>query len=263
MRKELVDVLTARKFELESWIRKNRWRNVPEGHLRVSVDRGQERYYYRQEGDLLGKYISAEQRDFAAKLAQRDYEARTNKLVEEELQCINRCLQKLKHLEAPEDVFEKLSKGRRSLVKPIALTDELYVKQFLEKTFEPMGFEAGDPEHYTGRGERVRSKSEALIADYLAREGIPYRYEDQVYLDGYGPVRPDFTALNVRLRKEYFWEHLGMIDKPEYLAKNLRKLNAYVLNKIVPGDRLIITYETEQQPLNLKMISLMGETFLK
>ena len=54
-----------------------------------------------------------------------------------------------------------------------------------------------------------------------------------------------------------------MIDKPEYLAKNLRKLNAYVLNKIVPGDRLIITYETEQQPLNLKMISLMGETFLK
>lgn len=52
----------------------------------------------------------------------------------------------------------------------------------------------------------MRSKSEVIIADLLNKEGIPYRYEFPLYLKEFNTVYPDFTILNVRKRKEIYWE---------------------------------------------------------
>jgi len=77
------------------------------------------------------------------------------------------------------------------------------------------------PELYTAKGERVRSKSEIIIADSLMRAGVPYRYEFPIILNGYGKIYPDFTVLNVGLRKELYWEHLGMMDDSEIFIGGL------------------------------------------
>ena len=50
-------------------------------------------------------------------------------------------------------------------------------------------------EIYTERGERVRSKSEKIIADKLFLQNIPYHYERPIYLKGFGMVYPDFCCL--------------------------------------------------------------------
>ena len=67
-----------------------------------------------------------------------------------------------------------------------------------------------DTEFYSNNGVRVRSKSELIIANLLEQYDVPYKYEMPLSLDENGIVRPDFIALNVRLRSEYVWEHLGM-----------------------------------------------------
>ena len=74
--------------------------------------------------------------------------------------------------------------------------------------------------------ERVRSKSEVIIADTLARHGVPYRYEYPLKLksgrDGaFRTIHPDFLCLNVRTRAEFYWEHFGLMDDPDYLERTL------------------------------------------
>ena len=100
--------------------------------------------------------------------------------------------------------------------------------QWCSKEYEGLPFKEDSPELYTDRGERVRSKSEVIIANLMAKENIPYKYECPLYLNGFGTVHPDFTALNVRERKEYYWEHLGMMEDPEYSEKAVRKISAYI-----------------------------------
>ncbi len=52
----------------------------------------------------------------------------------------------------------------------------------------------------------------------------------------------------------YIWEHFGLLDDPEYLAKMLRKLRVYINNGWIPGHRLIITTETKDQVLDINTI---------
>ena len=100
-------------------------------------------------------------------------------------------------------------------------------------------------------GERVRSKSEVIIADALERSGIPYKYECPRELsDGGQRVYPDFTCLNLRTRKEVLWEHLGMMDNPEYASMAVKKFSSYLKNGFVLGVNLIVSMECSDKPLN-------------
>jgi exodeoxyribonuclease V alpha subunit len=63
-------------------------------------------------------------------------------------------------------------------------------------------------------GCMVRSKSEVIIANLLVAAGIPFRYESPLFAPDGTFYLPDFT-LEWR-GKQFFWEHLGMMDKPKY-----------------------------------------------
>ena len=136
------------------------------------------------------------------------------------------------------------------------------IQKWLSIPYQGKSFDDHTPELYTTKGERVRSKSEIIIADSLMRADVPYRYECPLVLKGYGKVYPDFTVLNVKLRKELYWEHLGMMDDSEYVEHALQKIATYEQNGIFPGDNLILTYETKQNPVNQKIITLMIQRYL-
>ena len=121
------------------------------------------------------------------------------------------------------------------------------------------GFTEDAPEFYTAKGEQVRSKSEILIADTLYRKNIPYCYERPLEFPGAGRIHPDFTILRRSDRKEVYWEHLGMMDDPEYAANALMRIDLYERNGIFPGDRLILTHETGRQPLRTRLIEVLAE----
>ena len=73
---------------------------------------------------------------------------------------------------------------------------------------------------------------------------------------------PDFNCLNVRLRKEYFWEHLGMMGEEKYADRNVKKLEKYTFAEDFDETNLIITMETDNKPLDTRVIDEKIRRFL-
>ena len=100
------------------------------------------------------------------------------------------------------------------------------------------------------------------MADYFYRNGIEYKYECPLYLKGMGIVYPDFTFLSKKTGREVYWEHNGKCDDISYARNMVRKINAYENNGIFQGERLILTYETEQTILNTGKIEQLVNKYL-
>ena len=256
MSKIVVGVLEGRIKQL-SRIKMNLEHSVTidlPGRLRVSKCGKQMRHYYCSEpGDKQGKYLGKREVELAQALAQKDYEQKALRAVERELKCIERFLAEWQK-DSIEDVYEKLHPERQKLVVPAIETEAQFIEAWEAVEFQGKGFRDGAPELYTARGERVRSKSEMIIADLLAKEGVPYRYEYPLELEGFGTVYPDFTVLDVIRRREIYWEHLGMMDDTEYAENAVKKIDAYKRNGYFPGDNLIITQETRMFPIDQRSI---------
>ena len=103
----------------------------------------------------------------------------------------------------------------------------------------------------TAHGEKVRSKSEVIIADTLLRMGIPYIYEKPYYYDGNKSFNPDFTVLNVRRRKEIYIEHFGKMGSAGYRADFFWKMKTFGQIGIVQGENLVMTFEDEDHPFDI------------
>jgi hypothetical protein len=89
--------------------------------------------------------------------------------------------------------------------------------------------------HRTERGEMVRSKSEVIIADHLARRGLEYGYEQELKIGGVTKF-PDFTVEDMESGTNYYWEHCGMLHVPSYRRRWEEKLAWYRANGILPHD---------------------------
>lgn len=100
-------------------------------------------------------------------------------------------------------------------------------------------------------GELVASKSEMMIANALARKGLNYSYEKQVYI-GDTVLTPDFTIRYAN--RTYYWEHCGRMDDEGYVKMWDHKRFLYGQKGILEGDTLITTYETRQKPLTEQQI---------
>lgn len=122
--------------------------------------------------------------------------------------------------------------------------------------------------HRTARGEMVRSKSEVIIADHLARRNIEYAYEHALTIDG-ATKYPDFTIEDAESGTSIFWEHCGMLHVPSYRRRWEEKLAWYRAHGIVPhgegaGSRgsLVITRDDPNGSIDSsKITSLLAEVF--
>ena len=75
-------------------------------------------------------------------------------------------------------------------------------------------------------------------------------------------IRPDFTLLNKRTRLEFYHEHFGLMDNPDYVDNMLKKPELYAANGIFPGDNLLITMESSKHVLNEQYLELMIKRYL-
>lgn len=91
----------------------------------------------------------------------------------------------------------------------------------------------------TVNGDKVRSKSEVIIANLLADNSIDYEYEQKLEYDNGRWIEPDFT-IKKEDGTELYWEHLGMLGVESYDNRWLEKQDIY--EKYFP-DRLLVTYE--------------------
>ena len=95
----------------------------------------------------------------------------------------------------------------------------------------------------------------------LYMEKIAYRYECELKI-GKAVFYPDFTILHPLTGKEIYWEHEGMMDKPEYAKSAVKKIESYQRNGIHLGERLILTFETELTVLNSQIVEELVEKYL-
>ena len=197
---------------------KKRLDKAPRGNLRVRKWKGVVEYYYRnkesgsdEESRSNGRYLKKSELGFASKLAQRDYDISVVKRAEERIKAIERfleaydktCLKKLYH---------KTNCYRKVLISPDILSDEEFIRRWQSVEYKGKSFDDDENIILTEKGERVRSKSEKIIADKLYSLGIPYRYEYPLVLSNGAKVYPDFTILRMPMREEVYLEHFGMME---------------------------------------------------
>lgn len=250
-----------------------RTKNPPEGHLRVA-QKGTHRpqyYHYTNPDDFTGKYIRKNQIDFARSLAQNDYDEKIINIIQKEIKSLEMYLSQTGNGNSISEFYDNLCTPRRELITPVTLTNEQYAAKWQKVTWVGKPFLPDSSEIFTAHGERVRSKSEVIIADSLFRNNIPYRYEFPLHLNcstknsrfGKITVHPDFLCLNTRTRQEFYWEHFGLMNSPDYSNNTASKLRLYTENGIFIGRNLLITMETQTDPISSGVIDTLIKNFLK
>lgn len=115
--------------------------------------------------------------------------------------------------------------------------------------------------HKTVKGDMVRSKSEVIIADCLYYNGLDYKYEEPLELEGQ-IKRPDFTVIDPDTDEVWYWEHCGMMTDARYRKRWEDKKAFYEKNGIKEGENLIVTYDDEKGGLDSSAIDkLVKNTF--
>ncbi len=221
-------------------------------------------YFIRTKSmETHGKYIKKDDIKTAEMLAQIEYDEYLSEALQKSVKDIEQLKRKLE-----KDPFrsaeQKLSAGKRALINRLYVSDEDYIKEWLDENYDMMGFRETEKEFYTRAGLRVRSKSELIIAESLDEEKIPFRYEKPLKLRS-ETVHPDFTLLNIKERKEVYWEHFGMMDDIEYRNNAFIKIREYEDCGLYQYDSMIWTFETSRYPLNTKnlrgMIKKLKQVF--
>ena len=230
-----------RKAKLEKEIERfsSEITRCPAGTLVASQKQGKTRWYHykkKKDGSYERKYINNENRLLAQKLARKAYIKAFLKDSENELKSIDKYL-KTRKTKYHRELLEAFAEYRTFLEH-----DRWDMEEYDKNQSYPEALLVKAP-----KGEFVRSKSEALIANALFDVGLQYRYECGLVLDGF-TIYPDFT-IKTENNNLLLWEHFGKMDDPEYLKKVNWKMDLYMKNGYYPGKNLLVTYETQAKPL--------------
>ena len=241
---ELIEMINRRIALLKKAIKKAEAEKdlFLDGRLRVSHGEGDNYRFYRviDNRDTTGEYLPKVRDGVIRSLAQKDY----NKIFLKEAQAEEKRLRRVLNLienNNADIVYENLIPARKYKVTPYIIPDQIYAAEWEAKPYKSNTYMPERKIYDTKKGDKVRSKSEALLADMFYDLGIPYHYEQAVNLKYGGTRYPDFTLLKVSTREEIYFEHFGLLDDEEYGNGSLQKLDEYRANGIYPGKNLLFT----------------------
>ncbi len=255
-------------YSLNSAIKRTEERltNAPSGQIIVREHKGIV-YYYRNFENMREEYISKDKEALIKALAQKRYDQRILSTFQHEKAIIERTLETIKcnaRFKSEEQIWQNFPDKLKPYVAQDPITHEGTIQEWENRTWR-FKKETSKYKYISLKGERVRSKSECLIADRLFTAGIPYHYEEPLPLgpSQYGQViiYPDFAVLNPKTLKVYYWEHMGKLGDEEYAVKAKYRLEQYADAEYFLGKDLIISFETNTSPLNLVYIDRLIQTY--
>ncbi|MCR5585346.1 MAG: hypothetical protein K6F63_07955 [Lachnospiraceae bacterium] len=242
---------------------KRRLVKYPDGKIRVANKKGKIQYFIRYDlCDKTGTYVSKKDDKKIRLYLQKRYDEEVILKIEQEMKVLKQLLKfsdsdvsliQSKYSDNPEEVKGKIT--------PIDVSDEDYVSEWLNRPYDKKMINSEVPMFITNNGEHVRSKSELTIANALSKHGIPYKYECPLKLSTGQIIHPDFTVLNVRSRKELYWEHRGMLDDENYSRNSVNRIKQMGKEGIYLGDQLILTEETSASALGTDEIERVIKHF--
>lgn len=207
------------------------------------------------------KYINNTDIELIKKLLQKSYDKKIKKTLEENIKRYT-IIDKNLDFKNIDDIYDNLKNKEKDMIKPIKDTYNSKLEKWKEISYNGKGFSQGSLEIFTKNGERVRSKSEKILADMFYDNGIIYKYEFPLYLKGYGNIYPDFTFISKKSKKEIYWEHFGMMDDGIYSNAAIKKIEMYQRNGIFIGENLLITFESANVGLDFNMVQKFIEKYL-
>lgn len=239
---------------------------APKGCLKWQKKRGKTYYYHqfmvdneiKKDAKWIRKYIKKSETPLARELAQKHYFGVIRPILEKNLNQLREFLKKCPVGEL-EEIYDNLSIERKNLVVPVQTSVEEKIRQWKAEVYEKNMMYPETLRYETEQGDMVRSKSEVIIANilYQDQERLLYKYERPLEVIENGRTKtiyPDFTILNIDTGRVMYWEHAGRMDDPYYANDFVRKMNTYVSNNLLPGRDVIITYESQNTPLDIKVV---------
>ena len=236
---------------------------APSGKIHIVNSGNRIQYYLRETpSDVGGTYLSKTQTFKISRYIQKSYDEKVLKLINEEIKVLERIVKKdADYVRRIRSLYSDYAEEIKKYIEPIDLSDEDYGEIWRNKPYKGKEIPEYLPVYETKQKERVRSKSELNIANTLADRGIPYRYECPLILSTGMTIYPDFTVLNRRTRKNFYWEHRGMMDDKEYARNSVSRLKELMREGLFVGNELIITEETSTSPLGTNEIEAIIERF--
>ena len=249
------DLLSKSIVDIEEKIK-----TMPEGRIKIK-ERNSKIYYYLSDNKSVDTYLGLNDIDLIKQLVQKDYIKKVLKESKTELSAIEKML-KLYPDTIAEDIYESLPEERKRYAKPINICDDDFAQKWMQTPYKRKPFKKDAPKFYTMKGERVRSKSEILVADRLRERSVPYRYECPLLI-GNEIIHPDFTILRMSDRKILYLEHCGKMDDEDYKEDMVERCNLYSEGGIILGDRLFYTFESEATPLDIRTLDRLIDTHFR
>ncbi|MBR3436199.1 MAG: hypothetical protein IKG97_00435 [Lachnospiraceae bacterium] len=234
----------------------------PEGKIEMTTTKGRPKFFLVQNGTR--QYLRKNESRLVQGLLEKSYYQDLMRKTRKNQRALEYFIKNYDP-SAQADTYAKMHFQRKRFVTPLVEPDEELKERWLEE-HKTMAAAHPNPfpiinEFVTMNGEKVRSKSEKIIADLLYRLGIPYVYECPLQT-GSGTLYPDFTILNMQTRETWYWEHRGRMDSSDYAEDTIRKFHRYSQAGIFPGRNLILSEETSSFPLRIEDVELMIKTLL-
>jgi len=212
-----------------------------EGRLEMTVKKtGYREFYIRSAEDGIRRYVRRLEMDKVARIQAQMTGREAAARAEENI----RLLKALRDGYRPCDFFSVQSE----IEEKYRFTRE--TSQWAGRTLRKSFPQSEKPEHReelrhsTSFGLMVRSKNEAQIAEKVLPTGLEFYYEKAlVLLDQYNKkivYYPDFTIVLPDGRTIY-WEHKGLLGRPDYLERDMLRTYIYHKNGIYQPHNLIVT----------------------
>lgn len=220
-------------------------------------------FYYTKDpetGNTERNYIKNENVAEAKERAQSQYLYKLNRLVTKRLKQLSRLMVDFEEEEI-ERVYVDMHPAKQELIKPVVPTRAQRVGRWKATPYVGKQIREDQRTYKTNNEELVRSKSEKIMADMFAANGIVYKYECPIKLGGH-VIYPDFTFLDPSREREIYWEHFGMMDNPSYAEAAINRIEAYHMAGIFDGKGLIYTFESSLRPLSVEWVEALMKQFL-
>ncbi len=259
-----------RKLQKEQ---KRELRKLPPGQLSVRKKKGKKHYMqlFPEGFDDKVKRVRrgiSQNEDMIHALARKKYLQQSLKLLDKNIPALEKLLAVHK-APTPDNIINALPKTYEELPPRAFLPNLRKKNEWAKADYEQNAYRSEAKMHITAQGLKVRSKSEVIIADKLDAYGIPYHYDEMIYIENQS-LSPDFIILHGHQQDEsyragsayssdepkgfMYWEHCGMVNDPAYMRHHKWKLDMYEKAGIVPWKNLILTYDDEHGNIDARLI---------
>lgn len=258
LRDEMEVLLTERERRLKSV--NMALDRCPEGRLLYTKINGKPGYFNvsAKDGKRVTKVIT-KNKEMLEALIRKELLSNEQLVIENEQNFLKGCMSGIPENNASKVLRDMLGKYPEMTTETLL---GIFQSRLQDTEWDTVSFEQSVryPEkktQITSRGLQVRSKSEVIIAEALYEAGVPFHYEELLYI-GDTAYAPDFTIRRAD-GKIFYWEHQGLMSDMLYYDRFLNKMRVYSTAGIVPWDNLILTYDSLDGHIDIREVRMQIE----